>query len=97
MSSRRKWECIGQDEYANAANPFSVGVEIAAQAARGAQVTHGGKRPGAGRPVVIPKDERVDLRVTVHTKHAQALDRWAESQGYRDRSEAVRAWLDTLP
>lgn len=63
-------------------------------------MTHGGKRKGAGRPTVIPKDQRVDLRVTVHQDHADALDRWAEDHGHVNVSNALReilGRLDELP
>jgi hypothetical protein len=59
-------------------------------------MSRGGKRPGAGRPPVVPADARARLVVTVSADQLEALDVWAAVEGYKDRSAAVRAWMDSL-
>ncbi len=55
----------------------------------------GGHRPGAGRPKELSGDtER--LVVTIEREQGAALDRWAEENGHKSRSHAVRALLDSL-
>ena len=59
-------------------------------------MSHGGKRPGAGRPKELPDGERVRLVVTVTPEQAAALDRYVERSELPSRSHGVRHWLDGI-
>ena len=59
-----------------------------------AEVSHGGKRAGAGRPRLLPS-QTIKIGAEVPVALCQALDHWAADQGL-SRASAVRIAIERL-
>jgi len=59
------------------------------------RATHGGRRKGAGRPLLDGQGTQV-VTVRLTAKHIQKVERWQDEHDAENFSDAVRQIVDTV-